>query len=66
MLGNDETYPAGGEEYEVSEMLLMPFDQALVNPDTFATVAVGYDYTLHSDPENGWRVEFYMGYTTQG
>lgn len=67
VLGNDVTYPTVGEIYVVSDMLSTQFDESLVNPETFATVAVGYDYTSHSGQDkDGWRVEFCTGYTTQG
>ncbi|KAH7303622.1 hypothetical protein B0I35DRAFT_484990 [Stachybotrys elegans] len=66
VLGNEETVPDGGEVYDLDEMLKLDWDKASQNPETYANVAVAYDYTIHSGEKNGWKVEFYTGYTTQG
>ena len=67
VLGNDDTQVDGDEIYLLDKILELPFDEALSNPETFTLVAIAYDYTLQSKPDKeGWRVEFYSGFTTQG
>ncbi|RDA83593.1 hypothetical protein CP532_2873 [Ophiocordyceps camponoti-leonardi (nom. inval.)] len=67
VMGNARTTPNSGEVYPVAKMLGLKHEDAVVNPETFAAVAVAYDYTLNTDvDEDGNVVEFFTGYTTRG
>ncbi|PFH55128.1 hypothetical protein XA68_10647 [Ophiocordyceps unilateralis] len=67
VLGNEKTYPSIGETYAVSQMLDLNYEDAVSNPETYAAVAVAYDYTLNSGVDSdGNRVEFFAGYAMQG
>ncbi|KAI1073931.1 hypothetical protein F5B20DRAFT_586822 [Whalleya microplaca] len=69
VLGSDNSAPPypPGEVYQITPMLGLTFNLAIVNPETFVTVAVAYDYTRSIDRNpQGERVEFFTGYTTQG
>jgi hypothetical protein len=67
VLGNEDTTPEGGEIYTLSSIMRIGIKKAVVNPETYAMVAVAYDYTLHSEKNaDGHNIEFFKGYTTQG
>ncbi|KAI2632599.1 hypothetical protein GGS26DRAFT_82786 [Hypomontagnella submonticulosa] len=68
VLGFQATLPEDGiEEYGTSEMLQIVRVDAAQNPETYAAVAVAYDYTLNAGQDsNGNRIEFFSGYATQG
>ncbi|KAJ6782791.1 hypothetical protein PWT90_04148 [Aphanocladium album] len=58
VLGNEITFPSQGECYGLDAMLALGFDEAKLNPETFALVAVAYDYTENT--QDG--IEFYPGW----
>ncbi|KAI0002789.1 hypothetical protein F4779DRAFT_622089 [Xylariaceae sp. FL0662B] len=68
VFGPETTNPeVVGELYYISEMLPASFRQASMNPESYACVAIAYDYTRNSEPNSyGNRVEFFSGITTQG
>jgi len=73
VLGNDATYAAVGEVYDLFtagtsvQVVGLDYDYAVANPESYALAAVAYDYTLVNVANAaGQRVEFYSGYTTQG
>jgi hypothetical protein len=68
VLGNEITYPeSGNEENRVDRLLEMSLNNALRNPESYAVVAVAYDYTRNSAVDSsGNRVEFFTGIATQG
>jgi hypothetical protein len=64
VLGNRDT---PDRAYEISNMLNLQVAQGKKNPETLATVAVAYDFTQNSQRDDqGYSVEFFTGFATQG
>ena len=70
VLGNDPgvtnpvTQPR--EIYSIDDMLNALLVDSMANPHSYATAAIAYDYTVNSGDVDGWRVELFTGFTTQG
>lgn len=66
VLGNGITSPKNGEVYSMEDLINLGVEDAELNPESYAIVAMAYDITMRTAPEGGHRVEFYMGYVSQG
>lgn len=66
VLGNENTFPAVGEIYEIADILTADFDHSSVNPESYLFLAVAYDYTLATANDAGGSIEFWGGFATRG
>lgn len=66
VLGNADSTPPPGERYLWGQMRSLGVESLSLNPETYVSAAVAYDYTLNAGTRDGHAVEFYAGFAMQG